>query len=121
VRQRSHHIHDGSETAPRIEVHQSWWAMTGQCDIDGELSVEEKFERISQAGFTGILGRLPVAQDRKRWRRLLDEYRLNFGVNVFPSKQAAYQHTQLFWIVKVSASALQSFALTLNYSTRAPS
>lgn len=74
-----------SSRQPRLEVHQSWWAMAGLGDGDREWPLEHKFDLIAEAGFTGILGRLPEPQDAKRWRYLLDQYGFSFGVHSFPA------------------------------------
>jgi hypothetical protein len=79
-------MNDGTGGAPRLELQQSWWAMTGVGNGTREWTMEEKFERIAEAGFRGILGRLPVGAEAERWRRLLDEYSFSFGIHSFPSK-----------------------------------
>ncbi|MDT9726528.1 sugar phosphate isomerase/epimerase [Xylanibacillus composti] len=52
-------------------------------DEKGEWSFEEKIERIHAAGFQGILGRLPSAEERTAWRQKLDAYQLRFGIEAF--------------------------------------
>lgn len=66
-----------------METHQSWWAMRQIGDENREWSFEEKLERIYEAGFQGILGRLPEKADQASWRRKLDEYKLRFGIEAF--------------------------------------
>lgn len=78
-------MNDGSNKPPRLEIQQSWWGMIGIGNGEREWSVEEKFEKLAEAGFTGILGRFPLAKETKVWRRMLDEYKFSFGIHCFPS------------------------------------
>jgi hypothetical protein len=48
-------VNDGSDRAPRLAVQQAWWAMSGLGENGREWSVEEKVEKIAEAGFTGIV------------------------------------------------------------------
>ncbi|MEK3890497.1 sugar phosphate isomerase/epimerase family protein [Bacillus sp. FSL K6-3431] len=75
----------------KIEIQQAWWAMIGLGDGEIEWTTEEKFEKIAEAGFTGILGSLPEDQEAEKWRRLLDEYQFSFGIHSFPSKKEDLQ------------------------------
>ncbi|MGG1552168.1 sugar phosphate isomerase/epimerase family protein [Paenibacillus ferrarius] len=68
----------------KLEIHQSWWAMTGLGNGTREWTLEEKFESIAEAGFSGILGQLPEPAEADTWRRLLDEYGFSFGVQAVP-------------------------------------
>lgn len=77
-------INDGSNRPPRLEVHQSMWAMMGLGEEGTELPLEAKFERIAGAGFTGILARVPEVDMRDEWKRLLEQYGLSFGSHCFP-------------------------------------
>lgn len=79
-------INDGSNHPPRLEIHQSIWAMMGLGPAGTELPLAEKFERIAGAGFTGILARAPEADNRDEWKRLLLQYKLSFGTHNFPYK-----------------------------------
>ncbi|MBP1995970.1 sugar phosphate isomerase/epimerase family protein [Paenibacillus eucommiae] len=78
---------NGSKEAPKLDIQQSWWAMYGLGDGTSEWSMEEKFEQIAKAGFTGILGRLPAPAEAEQWRKLLDEYGFSFGIQSFPESR----------------------------------
>lgn len=73
-------INDGSKRLPKLHVQQSWWAMTGLGGPSKEWSFDEKFERIAEAGFSGIFGFLPANHEADLWRKKLDEYQLSFGI-----------------------------------------
>ncbi|WNR45454.1 sugar phosphate isomerase/epimerase family protein [Paenibacillus roseipurpureus] len=108
-------INDGSQRPPRLEVHQSMWAMMSLGPEGTELPLEEKFERIADAGFTGILARVPEAHDREDWKRLLKQYELSFGTHCFPF-QASDLSTHLqqaneFEMLYVNAQAADSFVV----------
>ncbi|WP_246628085.1 sugar phosphate isomerase/epimerase family protein [Paenibacillus oenotherae] len=75
---------DGSGRAPRMEIHQAMWALKCYGSEGREWTLEEKLERIAEAGFTGIFGSLPDQAEEKQWRRLLDRYGLSFGLESFP-------------------------------------
>lgn len=75
-------INDGSSLPPRLEVHQSWWAMNGPSEED--TSIERKLERVAEAGFAGLLSRLPE-HGQEDWVRLLRSHGLQWGVQSFPS------------------------------------
>lgn len=83
-------LNDGSQRAPRMEVHHSWWAMRGVGDASGEWSMEQKLERIAEAGYAGILGRLPEESEKGKWRKLLDRYGLSFAVEAFPGDRGSF-------------------------------
>jgi sugar phosphate isomerase/epimerase len=68
----------------KFEVHQSMWGMIGLPRGGPEWSMEEKFERIAAAGFTGILDFMPEPAQEKRYRALLDRYGFTLGVHSFP-------------------------------------
>jgi hypothetical protein len=76
-------VHDGSNRPPRLEVHQSWWAMSGPSE-DGR-SIEQKLERAAEAGFAGLLSRMPEHGREENWSRLLRKHGLQWGVQSFPS------------------------------------
>ncbi|TFE29488.1 sugar phosphate isomerase/epimerase family protein [Cohnella luojiensis] len=85
--QHRYRINDGSSSPPGLELQQSWWAMSGIHGgrQDREWSDEEKFERLAEAGFNGILGRLPSEPaEQRRWRQLLNRYGFSFGVHLIP-------------------------------------
>lgn len=69
---------------PSLEVHMSWWGMTGLAGSGKELSLEQRFELIAEAGFDGINGFIPSPEDEAEWNQLLDYYGLNFSVNAYP-------------------------------------
>ena len=46
-----------------------------------EWTREEKFEKLAEAGFTGIMGRLPEEREAEVWRRLLDQYGFSIGIH----------------------------------------
>ncbi|OXM82721.1 sugar phosphate isomerase/epimerase family protein [Paenibacillus rigui] len=108
-----HRIHDGSKNAPRLEIHQSWWAMSGLGTSQREWTTEEKFEKLAEAGFTGILGRLPAPEEQALWRKLLDEYQLSFGVHSFPSRReelaSFLQEAKRFGVQYVNSQVMDSF------------
>ncbi|WP_325176669.1 sugar phosphate isomerase/epimerase family protein [Paenibacillus alkalitolerans] len=70
--------------APRLEVYMSWWGMTGLEGNEKERSLEEKVEKIAEAGFDGINGFIPSPEEEKTWNRLLDRYGLSLSVNAYP-------------------------------------
>lgn len=75
---------DGSNRPPRLEIHQSLWGMAGIGPDGSERSPEDTLARIADAGFTGVLGRLPEEGEAERLKRLLDRYGLAIGVHSFP-------------------------------------
>lgn len=50
--------------------------------------MEEKFEKIAEAGYEGISGAIPAPEDMDEWDRLLDTYKLGFSTVGFPSSVA---------------------------------
>jgi hypothetical protein len=68
----------------KLDIQQSWWAMSGLGNGVREWTIEEKFEKLAEAGFSGILGRLPAQQEAEKWHRLLEHYSFSFGVHAFP-------------------------------------
>lgn len=79
-----HHANDGSNHPPAMEIHQSLWGMIGLPYGGPEWSLEEQLAQIAEAGFTGVLGRLPEPHEEDRWHRLLDRYNLKLGIHSFP-------------------------------------
>ncbi|MGO4109907.1 sugar phosphate isomerase/epimerase family protein [Paenibacillus sp. YAF4_2] len=84
----NYHLNDGSSLAPRLELQQSWWAMIGLGENGREWTMEEKFEQIAAAGFTGISATMPPEQDYAEWHRLLDKYQFTFSTVAFPSSKS---------------------------------
>jgi hypothetical protein len=78
-------VNDGSKHAPKLDIQQSWWAMIGLGNGEREWTIEEKFEKIAEAGFTGILGFLPPPHEEELWHRLLEQYQFSFGIHSFPA------------------------------------
>ncbi|WP_054024584.1 sugar phosphate isomerase/epimerase family protein [Bacillus sp. FJAT-28004] len=81
-------VNDGSDCAPRLAVQQAWWAMSGLGENGREWSVEEKVEKIAEAGFTGIVGFVPNPEETEVWQRLLEKNKLTFSGLAFPSTPA---------------------------------
>ena len=79
------YVSDGSARPPRLEVHQALWGMIGIPGGQPDWPLEEQLFRIAEAGFTGVLGSVPVPAERPRWRSLLDRYGLAFGAMAFPA------------------------------------
>lgn len=106
---------DQSISPPRLDIQQSWWAMIGLGNGEREWTIEEKFEKIAEAGFTGIMGRLPEGPDADLWRRLLDDYRFSFGIHSFPGRPEDI--TQLlkaakqFGVQYVNSQVMDSFVI----------
>lgn len=100
---------------PRLEVHQSWWAMRGIGDENGEWSLAKKLAKIVEAGYGGIMGRLPAPEEAGLWRSLLDHYNLQFGVEAFPEEPeefAAFLHkAKQFGVSYVNAQVKDSFVV----------
>lgn len=70
----------------RLQVHMSWWGMTGIAAEGRPLDEEEKFQWIAGAGFDGIDAFIPeLGESEQRWRHLLETYRLALSVNVYPT------------------------------------
>ncbi|WP_248924743.1 sugar phosphate isomerase/epimerase family protein [Paenibacillus hamazuiensis] len=106
-------LNDGSGKPPRLEIHQSWWAMTGLGEGDREWTLEEKFEHIAKAGFTGIVARLPAPDQAERWRKLLDDYGFAFGIHSFPyhrsDLEAAIKEAKNFGADYINSQVADSF------------
>lgn len=77
-------INCGELSAPRVEIHQAWWAMIGLGSQGKEWSQEEKFNRISEAGFSGVLGTSAELIDGSRWVELVDRHKLLWGIGLGP-------------------------------------
>ncbi|MCM3626615.1 sugar phosphate isomerase/epimerase [Paenibacillus glycanilyticus] len=87
----NYHLNDGTNNPPRMELQQSWWAMIGLGENGREWTMEEKFERIAAAGFTGISATMPAEQDIEEWHRLLDKHQFTFSTVAFPSSKSDMQ------------------------------
>ncbi|MCK9862834.1 sugar phosphate isomerase/epimerase [Paenibacillus sp. ATY16] len=79
------HLNDGSSRPPRMDIQQSWWAMIGLGENGREWTMEEKFEKIAEAGFTGISATMPPEREYEQWHRLLDKHRFSFSTIAFPA------------------------------------
>ncbi|OMF26766.1 xylose isomerase [Paenibacillus sp. FSL H8-0548] len=79
-------VNDGSSNAPRLELQQSWWAMNSLGENGKEWTMEQKFEKIAEAGYAAISASIPSLEEAKEWHRLLDRYKLGFNAMAFPSK-----------------------------------
>ncbi|KRE64584.1 sugar phosphate isomerase/epimerase family protein [Paenibacillus sp. Soil750] len=79
-------INDGTLNPPKLDVQQAIWAMQGLGENGIEWSLEQKFEEIAEAGFTGVSYLLPSVADMDLWHRLLDRYKLSFSAIAFPAK-----------------------------------
>ncbi|MBS4202701.1 sugar phosphate isomerase/epimerase [Bacillus sp. FJAT-49754] len=99
----------------KIDIQQAWWAMIGLGNGTREWTVEEKFEKIAEAGFTGILGSLPEDREAEKWRRLLDEYKFSFGIHSFPAKkedlQILLQKAKEFGVQYVNSQVMGEFII----------
>lgn len=100
---------------PRLEVHQSWWAMRGIGDENGEWSLAKKLAKIAEAGYGGIMGRLPAPEEAGLWRSLLDHYNLQFGVEAFPEEPEEFaaflRKAKQFGVSYVNAQVKDSFVV----------
>ncbi|KRF08015.1 hypothetical protein ASG89_16385 [Paenibacillus sp. Soil766] len=105
-------INDGSNRPPRLEIHQSMWAMM---ELEEELPLEAKLERIAGAGFTGILARVPEIDAREEWKRLLNQYSLSFGSHCFPFSpsdlSSHIQHATDMDMLYVNGQVADSFVI----------
>lgn len=70
--------------AASLEIHMSWWGMTNLEEGDTQYSIEQKVERIAEAGFNGINGFIPSPEEEQLWNQLLDRYNLSLSVNAYP-------------------------------------
>lgn len=99
----------------KIDIQQSWWAMNGLGNGHREWTMEEKFEKIAEAGFTGIMGELPKENEKVKWRRLLDEYQFSFGIHSFPSRSEDLQlllvEAKEFGVQYVSSQVMDDFII----------
>lgn len=99
----------------KIDIQQSWWAMIGLGNGNREWTIEEKFEKIAEAGFTGIMGSLPEDHEAEKWKRLLDEYQFSFGIHSFPSKkediQLLLKKAKEFGVQYVNSQVMDDFTI----------
>lgn len=108
-------LNDGSMKPPRLEIVQSWWGMIGVGDGEREWTVEEKFEKLAEQGYTGILGRFPLPIEADTWRRMLDDYKFSFGVHCFPYRredlQSFYEQVQVVGADFVNCHIMNNFVV----------
>ncbi|MGG1663128.1 sugar phosphate isomerase/epimerase family protein [Brevibacillus sp. NRS-1366] len=108
-------INEADLSAPCMEIHQSWWAMRGIGDERGEWSIEKKVEKIAEAGFRGIMGRLPALEEAELWRKLLDRYGLRFGIEAFPEDPEDFseflRQSKEFGVSYVNAQVKDAFVV----------
>ncbi|MBD2844244.1 sugar phosphate isomerase/epimerase [Paenibacillus sp. IB182496] len=77
-----------------LDVQQSWWAMDRLGSSRAPWSAEHKLEWMAEAGFTGVLARIPEgAEAAKAWRAHLAQYRFSYGVQAFPATRAELADT----------------------------
>ncbi|RAP78441.1 sugar phosphate isomerase/epimerase family protein [Paenibacillus montanisoli] len=74
------HMNDGSKKPPRIEIHQAMWGMVGLGENGREWTIEEKLDKIAEAGFTGIAG----VPDSESFKKRVERYGLKYGSGGFP-------------------------------------
>lgn len=56
-------------------------------DLHAEgYSVEQKFERIAEAGFAGVFSQLPEQRMEDTWLRQLQQHKLTLGIQTFPKR-----------------------------------
>jgi sugar phosphate isomerase/epimerase len=76
-----------ADRPPKMIIHQAMWSMENYGPHNKEWSMEEKFEKIAEAGFDGIFSGLPEPSEEKQWRRLMDRYNFSFGLESFPNNR----------------------------------
>jgi hypothetical protein len=108
-------VNNGTNTPPKLEIQQAWWAMIGLGNGDREWTMEEKFEKLAEAGFTGILGSVPEPEEAEKWRRLLDEYNFSFSVHSFPSRRedirSILQSAKEFGVQYVNSQVMDNYVI----------
>lgn len=60
----------GGDEKVKIDIKQSGWAMKGLGNENREWTMAETFEKIAEAGFTGIMGELPVVHEIEKMEAL---------------------------------------------------
>lgn len=113
---RWNRINDKSNRAPKLEIHQAIWAMIGLGENGKEWSLEQKFEKIAEAGFTGVDYLIPEPAQMETWARLLEKYNLAFGALAFPSKpqdiEKVIKQAQEFGRVQfINSQVIDSFVI----------
>ena len=78
------HTNCDKSNEPKLEVHMSWWGMTGLDPVDTEQSLEQRIARIAEAGFDGINGFIPRPEEAGQWKKLLEKHSLSLSVNAYP-------------------------------------
>jgi sugar phosphate isomerase/epimerase len=77
-------IHDNSTKPPRLRVAHTWWSLLGLPRGGPEWSMEEKFDRVKEAGFEGI--EIWVEEkEEARYREQLDRTGLFLGIGGHPN------------------------------------
>jgi sugar phosphate isomerase/epimerase len=109
-------VNDRTSNPPRIEIQQAWWSMRGLGNGKREWTVEEKFEKISEAGFSGILGKtLPESGEVNKWRQLLEEHNFSYGINAFPRSREDFQifikQAKEFGVQYINAQVMDYFVI----------
>lgn len=108
-------LNDGSTQSPRLEVHQAMWGMINLGNGQREWTLEEKFEKIAGAGFSGVMGGLPAPQEAARWRNLLDQYDFAFGITISPASveeaRPLFEQANAFGVQYVNAQVKNNFLL----------
>jgi sugar phosphate isomerase/epimerase len=112
-------VNNGTTNAPRIEIQQAWWSMRGIGDGKREWTIEEKFEKIAEAGYTGVLGKdLPGSDEVDTWRKLLDKHNFSYGVNALPSNREDFcdflKQAKSFGVQYINAQVMDYFVVGKN-------
>ncbi|CDN42534.1 sugar phosphate isomerase/epimerase [Paenibacillus sp. P22] len=106
---------NGASTKPCMELHQAMWSMKLYGDNGKEWSLEQKFDEMANAGFTGIFGSLPEREDEALWRRLMQKHPFSFGLETFPSSglqlKEALLKAQDYNVMYVNAQVKDSFTI----------
>lgn len=76
--------HESNKPYPKLEVHMSWWGMTGLDQVGAEYDLAQTIARIAEAGFDGINGFIPSPEEAGQWNKLLEKYGLSLSVNAYP-------------------------------------
>ena len=84
-------IQSGKPGPPRLSIEQSWWAMGGLGEGGTEWTMEQKFEKVAEAGYHGISAVIPPPAEQDIWHTLLDRYGLSFSGIAFPSSPESLQ------------------------------
>ncbi len=108
-------VNDKSIQSPRLAVHQAMWGMVNLGNGQREWTLEEKFEQIAGAGFSGVMAGLPAPQEAARWRNLLDQYNFDFGTTIFPRSveeaRRLFEQANAFGTQYVNAQVKDNFVI----------